>query len=142
MADGNSILEAEVTVNNIMKDLRERINKVFDKFIKDKEIPKLPPFDTLIKDDKVRYETSSNLTELIDELMILKLRVNVVRRNLEELQNIQSQTRSDYSFLCNFKNNLKKYDEELSRYKFDLGDLIRNANNKLRVLESASFYEV
>lgn len=141
MSESNSILEAEVTINNIMKDLRQKINSMFDRFLDGKEIPKLPNFDVLVKNDRVRYDISSNLTQLIDDIMVLKLRVNIVRRNLDELQNIQSQTRSDYSFLCNFKNNLKKYDEELSGYKFELADLIRNANNKLKILESASFYE-
>lgn len=141
MSESNSILEAEVTINNIMKDLRQKINSMFDRFLDGKEIPKLPAFDVLVKNDRVRYDISSSLTQLIDDIMVLKLRVNIVRRNLDELQNIQSQTRSDYSFLCNFKNNLKKYDEELSGYKFELADLIRNANNKLKILESASFYE-
>lgn len=138
---GNTILEAEVQVSNIMKDLRQRINNLFDKYMEDRDIPKLPDFNILLKNNQLRYDTSKRLTETIDELMVLKLRVNVVRRNLDELQNIQAATRSDYSFMCNFKNNLKKYDDELSGYKFELADLIRNANNKLRVLESVSFYE-
>ena len=138
----SSILEVEVQVNNIIKDLRQRINTVFDKYTDDKkQIPVLPEFDLLIKNNRLHYETSKRLTECIDELMDLKLRVNIVRRSLDDLQNTQASSRSDYSFLCNFKANLKKYDEELSGYKFELTDLIKNANNKLRVLESVSFYE-
>ena len=137
----SSILEMEVQVNNIIKDLRERINAVFDKYTDAKhEIPKLPDFDVLLKSNKLHYDTSKRLTECIDELIELKLRVNIVRRSLDDLQNIQASSRSDYTFLCNFKNNLKKYDDELSGYKFELADLIKNANNKLRVLESVSFY--
>ena len=138
----SSILEMEVTVNNIVKDLRNRIQIVFDKYTTDsKKIPKLPDFDDLVKSNRLHYETSRRLTECIDELMDVKLRVNLVRKKLGELQNIQSTSRSEYSFMCNFKNNLANYDEELAGYRFELADLIKNCNNKLRILESVSFYE-
>jgi hypothetical protein len=138
----SSILEAEVQVNNIVKDIRSRVDAVYDRYTTDgKSVPKLPDFDTLRKNNRLHYDTSKKLTEFIDELIEVKLRVNVVRRHLEDMQKIQSTSRSDYTFMCNFKDNLKKYDEELSGYRFEIADLIKNANNKLRVLESVSFYD-
>lgn len=137
----NSILEVEVQVNNIIKDIRQRVQAVFDKYTNGKkELPGLPDFDALMKSNRLHYETSKRLTECIDELNDIKLRVNLVRRSLDDLQGIQA-TRSDYNFLVNFRKNLEKYDEELSGYRFDISDLIKNANNKLRVLESVSFYD-
>jgi hypothetical protein len=138
-----SILELEVETNNIMKDLRDRINRMFDRYTNAKhEIPKLPDFDDLLNNNRLHYNTSKNLTDLIDELLDLKLRVNIVKRSFDELSNmkLQAVSRNEYTFLGNFRNNLKKYDEELTSYKFELADLVKNANNKLRVLESVSFY--
>lgn len=142
MAVENSILEMEVQVNNIIKDLRQRVSKIFDKYTEENgKIPKLPDYDELRKSSKMQYEISRRLTDCIDELMDVKIRVNLVRRSLEDIQSIQSTSRSDYTFLNNFKNNLRKYDEELSGYRFEIADLIKNANNKLRVLEAIPFHD-
>lgn len=138
----STILEMEVQVNNIIKDIRSRVNSIFDKYTNDKnQIPRLPDFEDMRKSPKLHYETSRRLTDCIDELMDVKIRVNLVRRSIEDIQGIQSTSRSDYTFLSNFKNNLKRYDEELLGYRFEIADLVKNANNKLRVLESVPFYD-
>jgi hypothetical protein len=136
----NSILLTEKKVSDIMKDIRFRIESLFDKYTDDdKKIPSLPPYEELMKSDRKRYELSKSLTDCIDELNSMKLRISIVRRSLDDFRKIQA-TRSDYSLVTNFKKNLESWDEELSGYRFDLSDLIKNANNKLRVLESVAFY--
>ena len=141
MDSSSSIMEMEVEISKVIEDVRERINKVFDMYTDDsKNIPKLPDFDDLIKSNKLHYETSKTLTDCIDELLEVKVRVSVTKRGLQDLMNIQTSSRSDYTLIMNFKNSMKKFDEELDGYRFELIDLIKNANNKLRVLESVSFY--
>lgn len=140
-SSGNTVLEMEVQVNGIIKDIRGRINRVFDEYTDDnKQLPKLPDFDTLRKTPRLLYETACHLTDCIDSLLEVKIRVNLVRRSLSEMLSIQATSRSDYTFINNFKNNLKAYDDELSEYWFLLTDLVKNANNKLRILESTFFY--
>lgn len=136
----NSILVTEKQVSDIMKDIRSRIETLFNKYTDDNhKIPALPKFEDLMKSDKLRYELSKSLTDCIDELNSIKLRISIVRRSLDDFRKLQA-TRSDYSLVANFKKNLEAWDEELSGYRFDIGDLIKNANNKLRVLESVAFY--
>lgn len=140
MSTENSILETEQKVSEIIKDVRARIETLYGKYMDDnRQIPSLPPFDQLMKSDRVRYELSKRLTDCIDELNSLKLRISVVRRSLDDFRKLQA-TRSDYSLVTNFKKNIERWDEELSGYRFDISDLIKNANNKLRVLESVAFY--
>lgn len=137
----DSILEMDMQITKIMQDLRIRIQQVYDKYTdENKKIPQLPSFDTLVKSNKLRYNTSKVLTESLDELISLKLRVSVVARNLEGMSTVQITSKSEYSVIATLKGNIKKYLEELSEYRFEISDLIKNANNKLRVLESVAFY--
>lgn len=141
MDTSNSILEMDAKVSTIMKDLRKRVQFVYDKYTdKDKKIPVLPPYDVIVNSSQERYNLARRLTMLIDELSELKLRVGVVYRSVVGMRNVQVTAKSDYTLISNFKNNLKKYEEELSEYKFEIQDLIKNANNKIRILESAAFY--
>lgn len=141
MDSSSSILEMDVQVSNIMKDLRKRVQVVYDKFVgDDRKIPELPRYEIIVNSSKDRYNLARRLTSLIDELSELKLRVGVVHRSILSMMNVQVTAKSDYTLISNFKSNLKKYEEELSEYKFEIQDLIKNANNKIRVLESAAFF--
>lgn len=141
MDSSSSILEMDVQVSNIMKDLRKRVQVVYDKFVGDgRKIPELPRYEIIVNSSKDRYNLARRLTSLIDELSELKLRVGVVHRSILSMMNVQVTAKSDYTLISNFKSNLKKYEEELSEYKFEIQDLIKNANNKIRVLESAAFF--
>lgn len=141
MDSSNSILEMDMQVNNIMKDLRRRIQVVYDGYVgENKKIPELPRYEILVNSSKDRYNLARRLTKLIDELSELKLRVGVVHRNIVSMMNVQVTAKSDYTLISNFKGNLKKYEEELSEYKFEIQDLIKNANNKIRIIESAAFF--
>ena len=137
----DSILEMDAKVSNIMKDIRSRLNSLYDKYLTDdRKLPKLPSYDSMIKDTRVRYNASKTLTELIDELIQMKLRVSLVSKQISSMRNIQITSKGNYTLISNFKNNLKSYDEELSEARYELSDLIKNANNKVRILDSVSFY--
>lgn len=136
-----SILEMEAQISNIMKDLRKRIQVIYDRYTdSEKKIPELPRYEIIVNSSKERYNLARQLTRLIDDLSELKLRVGIVYRSIVGMKGIQVTAKSDYTLISNFKNNLKKYEDELSEYKFEIQDLIKNANNKIRVLESAAFF--
>lgn len=141
MSNEDSILEMDKEINKIIVDVRERVQRVYDKYTDDnREIPKLPDYDLMLKDNRLRYNTSKILTESLDELIRLKLRVSIVERNIASMRNIQITSKSDFTLISTLKGNLKKYENEMQEYKFEISDLIKNANNKLRVMESVSFY--
>ena len=145
MANNNeqTILEFEVQVSNIMNDLRERVKSLYDVYTTDTKLEKykLPPYDLLLKDIKLRYKTSSLLIESLDNINNVKLRITIVLRNLNDMRTVQINSVSNYTLVGNFRNNLKKYCEELNDYRFDLMDLQKNTNNKIRLLDSMSYVE-
>ena len=143
MGNESGILEVEVEINNIIKDLRSRIKNVYDKYTDDNnQIPKLPDYDVISKDRKLWYNLCKTLTECIDELLDIKVRITVVRNSINEIGNMSAPSRAEYAFMVNLRNNIKRYDEELTENKFDIMDLIKNANSKLRILDSLSWSEV
>lgn len=135
-----ALIEMQSEIQKLMNDLETRINKVYDKYTENKKIPKLPEYSKL-KDHKVRYACSLKLTESIDELNDLKLRVGTLYRYLSRSQNYQPTSKTNYNVVQSFKLSVKSNLDTLDQYRFELADLIKNANNKLRVLDSVQFYE-
>lgn len=140
MTDANTILELQVEIGNLIKDLDSRVMKVYDKYTIDKNIPKLPPFNAL-KSDEVRYNCLKVLTDCVDELNDLKLRISLLQRNLLRYQNFQPASKTDYMVVSKFRETMKLHLENLDTYRFDISDLIRNANAKIKTLEAAQYYE-
>ena len=141
MKDESTILEIQMEVTNLMNDLETRIHKVYDKYTVSGDIPKLPPFDKL-KDDRIRYECSRVLTNCIDELNELTLRVSLLNRNFVKYQHFSPSSKTEYIVVSKFKETLNSYVEILERYRFDIGSLTRNANNKLKQLEAAQYFDL
>lgn len=138
----SSLIMMEEQVFNIMKDLRERVADLFDRYLVSgkKVVPKLPSYELLIKQYSLHYATSVELTERVDEILELKMRVSMVRKELSDISNIKVTERASYGFISGFKKTMEKYIEELDGYKFDLVDILRNTNAKLKILESLSYY--
>ena len=138
-----TILDFEVQINTIMKDLRERVKSLYDVYTTDSKIEKykLPPYELLLKDVNLRYKTSSLLIESLDNINNVKLRITIVSKNLNDMRTVQITSVSNYTLVGNFRNNLKKYCEELNDYRYDLIDLQKNTNNKIRLLDSMSYIE-
>lgn len=130
------ILEEEAKITEIIKDLRARISVVFDKYSGDKkQVVRLPDYDVLSRDAKLRYNISQRLIDQLDELNELKLRVGLVSRALSDLKSYQV-TGPEYNLVISFKSNLERYLKELTDVKFDIQDLIRTVNSKLRLIDS------
>lgn len=139
----NSILSMDTETTKIMKDIRVRIDDMYSKFTDDnKKIPELPKFDEIKGRFKVNYSISKELTDLIDYLLNIKLRVKVALSGIEDMIHIQITSKTDYVLINNFKNNLKRYKDELTGYLFDISDLVKNANNKLKVLQAYNWVVV
>jgi len=138
-----TILDFEVQIDSIMKDLRERVKSLYDVYTTDTKLEKykLPPYELLLKDVKLRYKTSSLLIESLDNINNVKLRITIVSKNLNDMRTVQITSVSNYTLVGNFRNNLKKYCEELNDYRYDLMDLQKNTNNKIRLLDSMSYIE-
>ena len=130
------ILEEEAKITGIIKDLRARISVVFGKYSGDKkQIIRLPDYEVLSRDAKLRYNISQKLIDQLDELNELKLRVGLVSRALGDLKFYQV-TGSEYNLVLSFKTNLERYSKELTDVKFDIQDLIKTVNSKLRLIDS------
>lgn len=144
MGEEESLLNLEKKLKDIVDDVRKRVNIVYSRYTDDTGTKKgavpLPAYEEISKSPKLRYDTSKKLAEELDELIKLKLRVGVVERNLLEMKNLQITGKSDYALIANIKSNIKRWTDEMSDYRFEVSDMVRNANNKIRVLESASFY--
>ena len=138
----NTLLEVQVVLKDMMSDIESSINSLYDKYTNsDNKINSLPPFESL-RNDVIRYSCARNLTDCIDELNAMKLRVGILYRSMYKYQNYQPSSKTEYTVAVNFKDQIKKYISDLEDYRFELSDLIRNANNKLRVLDSVQFYDI
>ena len=138
----NSLLEVNIELSNIMKDLRDRVNVVYDKYTNQSSILKLPDKLDALKSSELRYTLAKELTNSIDELNEMKLRVGLVYRSLDEYKNYQPKSKADYNVAVSFREGIKASLDELVQYKFELADLVKNANNKLRVIDSYQFFDL
>ena len=135
-----SILEMEVELDKVVKDLQKRIFDVYDTYlVENNQIINLPTYEALLKSSRLQYEVSESLIHTIDVLNDLKLRINLVNRNLSEIKNLQITTKSDYQLIANFKNKVSRLYDEFTEHKFQIADLIKNANNKLNTLNAVRF---
>lgn len=141
MRSENTILEIQVEIDSLIKDLDNRIVSLYDKYTVNKQIPRLPPFEKL-KEDRVRYECIRVLTGCVDEINDVKLRVSLLQKNLMKYQGFQPSSKTDYLVVSKFKESLKNHIDALDGYRFDLGDLTRNANSKIKALEAAQYYDM
>ena len=138
--ENSGLIDMEAQVFNVVKDLRERIENLYDRYLTEKKaVPPLPSFEELSKNSKLHYDTSVKLAECIDEILEMKMRVGMVYKQLSDIYNTQISDRSSYNFLNNFKKNIEKYMSELEGYRFDLVDILKNTNNKFRILDSLSY---
>lgn len=135
----NSYLESEIIVNKIMEDLRGRVNVVFEKYSDSNNTVKLPDYDKLVRNQRLCYSLSRKYTNCIDELLEVRVRVSLVQRSINDMLNINATRKEDYSFVQNFKASMKDNLEELTDYKFVINDLVKNFNNKLKVLDTIPF---
>lgn len=142
MAEEQTLLQIEIALSDLMKDLKNNILKVYDKYTDNsKQIPKLPPYASL-KSDSLRYELSRTLTSAVDELLEMKLRVGILYRDMSQYQEYQPKSKSDYLVGQRFRTVIKRYLEELDQIRFELSDLVKNANNKIRILDSVQYYDM
>ena len=95
-----SILEIELEMNKVTKDLQDRIYQVYDTYlVENRKIIDLPTYEALYRSPKLQYEVSERLIRTIDVLNDLKLRISVVNKNLSEMKNLQVTTKSDYTMM-------------------------------------------
>ena len=135
-----SILEIEVEMNKVAKDLQDRIYQVYDTYlVENRKIIDLPTYEALYRSPKLQYEVSERLIRTIDVLNDLKLRISVVNKNLSEMKNLQVTTKSDYQLVANLKSKVRRYYDEFNEHKFQISDLIKNANNKLNTINAVRF---
>lgn len=135
-----SILEIELEMNKVAKDLQDRIYQVYDTYlVENRKIIDLPTYEALYRSPKLQYEVSERLIRTIDVLNDLKLRISVVNKNLSEMKNLQVTTKSDYQLIANLKSKVNRYYDEFNEHKFQISDLIKNANNKLNTINAVRF---
>lgn len=134
-----SILEVEEKISMIMQDIRMRINSYYDSMGNNDIEKELPDFDMLVKNKKLLYMKTRNMIKATEEIINLKIHINIVYRYIIEIKGIKCTNQKEYIMLSNFKNNLKNYEDELFGYRQELSDVIKNNNSKIRLLESINF---
>lgn len=135
-----SILEMEAELDKVVNDLQKRIFDVYDTYlVENGKIIDLPTYESLINNYKLQYEVSEKLIHTIDVLNDLKLRINIVNRNLSDIKNLQITTKSDYQLIANFKNKVSRWYDSFNEHKFQISDLIKNANSKLSTISAVRF---
>lgn len=135
-----SILEMEAELDKVVNDLQRRIFDVYDTYlVENGKIIDLPTYESLINNYKLQYEVSEKLIHTIDVLNDLKLRINIVNRNLSDIKNLQITTKSDYQLIANFKNKVSRWYDSFNEHKFQISDLIKNANSKLSTISAVRF---
>ena len=135
-----SILEMEAELDKVVNDLQKRIFEVYDTYlVENGKIIDLPTYESLINNYKLQYEVSEKLIHTIDVLNDLKLRINIVNRNLSDIKNLQITTKSDYQLIANFKNKVSRWYDSFNEHKFQISDLIKNANSKLSTISADRF---
>lgn len=135
-----SILEMEAELDKVVNDLQKRIFDVYDTYlVENGKIIDLPTYESLINNYKLQYEVSEKLIHTIDVLNDLKLRINIVNRNLSDIKNLQITTKSDYQLIANFKNKVNRWYDSFNEHKFQISDLIKNANSKLSTISAVRF---
>lgn len=137
--NSKNIFEIEENILLIMQDIRNKLGDFYDKdFNKSREVS-LPDFDDIVKNKKLLYDTTRYLIEYVEDIINLKVKINIVYRYIMEIKNIKVSTQKDYTMITNFKKTLKLYEEELTNYKIELTEIIKNVNSKIRLLESVNF---
>ena len=132
-----SILEMEAELDKVVNDLQKRIFEVYDTYlVENGKIIDLPTYESLINNYKLQYEVSEKLIHNIDVLNDLKLRINIVNRNLSDIKNLQITTKSDYQLIANFKNKVSRWYDSFNEHKFQISDLIKNANSKFSTISA------
>ena len=135
-----SILEMEAELDKVVNDLQKRIFEVYGTYlVENGKIIDLPTYESLINNYKLQYEVSEKLIHTIDVLNDLKLRINIVNRNLSDIKNLQITTKSDYQLIANFKNKVSRWYDSFNEHKFQISDLIKNANSKLSTISAVRF---
>ena len=135
-----SILEMEAELDKVVNDLQKRIFEVYDTYlVENGKIIDLPTYESLINNYKLQYEVSEKLIHTIDVLNDLKLRINIVNRNLSDIKNLQITTKLDYQLIANFKNKVSRWYDSFNEHKFQISDLIKNANSKLSTISAVRF---
>lgn len=142
MSEEQTLLQIEMTLKSLMDDFHQRLTKIYDKYMdSSKQIPKLPPYEDL-KDDRLRYKLSVILTNSIDELLEMKVRAGTLSREMSKYQEFQPTSKADYLIGQKFRATVEEYVKELDQITFELSDLVRNANNKIKILDSTQYYDV
>jgi hypothetical protein len=130
----------EAELDKVVNDLQKRIFDVYDTYlVENGKIIDLPTYESLINNYKLQYEVSEKLIHTIDVLNDLKLRINIVNRNLSDIKNLQITTKSDYQLIANFKNKVSRWYDSFNEHKFQISDLIKNANSKLSTISAVRF---
>ena len=132
------MMEAEL--DKVVNDLQKRIFEVYDTYlVENGKIIDLPTYESLINNYKLQYEVSEKLIHTIAVLNDLKLRINIVNRNLSDIKNLQITTKSDYQLIANFKNKVSRWYDSFNEHKLQISDLINNAYIKLSTISAVRF---
>ena len=73
---GTSLFELQAKVENILKDVEKKSKQVLDKY-KD-NLPAIPPDYNKAKDPRISYASYYKITEAIDEMISVEIRITLV----------------------------------------------------------------
>lgn len=142
MIPTKNLIDTEARINTILKDLHNRINDTFDKYLIDEtssDVIVIPEYKILKNSAEQRFETQKMITEATDELISLKIRIGIVQRNLNKINYIVANSKGEYRILQGLKDKLATTLDELKTTKYEISEIERNLANKYKIIESMSY---
>ena len=132
----------QMDLTKVVKECYNKIEEIFSKYGSNVgDIPKLPPYDSLKKNPELFYKYTEMYMNIGDEIICASISANLV---LQSLQNIKAtkltpELTNNFTLMSRFREMLEEYIATLTTYRFDLGDLKRQVQDRVRLLQSISY---
>ena len=142
MTSENNVITLQIQLTEILDNVYNRIKGIVEKYGSDLgNFPKLPEYDEIINSPSILYKYYNQYLEIGDEIICVMMAVSLVHTSLIDIRNtkLTKDLTNEYSMMTGFKKFLDDHVESLTRYKFDLVDLKRQAIDRVKLLQSLSY---
>lgn len=136
--DKNNIYMMQLKLNEVIKDINLKVKAVLDKY-KD-GIPKLPDYNEIKKVNKF-YDVYNKHLNIQDEIIDIMVRLDLVLNQLDEIleTKLTRDISNDFSELMSFRNHIERSMNRLKSYRYDLIEIKRNNNDRIKLLQGLLF---
>jgi len=132
---GTSLFELQTKVENILKDVEKKSKQVLDKY-KD-NLPAIPPDYNKAKDPRISYASYYKITEAIDEMISVEIRITLVINQLEGIVSgrFPRELSNEPKLVKNFVDKMRGEIKILQSYRDQLEGVMWTLKDKIKVLQ-------